>query len=142
MQQVYKNDMVGSTGRRSHAANSAAEPPVEQEWHRSGSCPEGTIPIRRLPKTTANPNLTIIHTLSSSQGNIVVDDVSNSPRAEVLAYILPVSCLFIFLYLRKENVNLLYFLLDTMVSIIFSKILTFTLSVCSCEVRLYFKVQL
>ncbi|RWR72564.1 hypothetical protein CKAN_00079500 [Cinnamomum micranthum f. kanehirae] len=29
---------------------SSLEPPLEQLWHKSGSCPEGTIPIRRTRK--------------------------------------------------------------------------------------------
>jgi hypothetical protein len=83
-QHVYKNNAAGSIGRRSRASNGRSTPPEEQEWHRSGSCPGGTIPIRRLPNTTINPNLTIIPELSvSSHGNIVTQDDSNARRAEV-----------------------------------------------------------
>jgi len=88
MQQVYKNNAAGSIKQRSSGDNGLAARPLEQEWHRSGSCPEGTIPIRRMLETTVNPNLTIIPELSvSSHGNIVIEDDSNSPRAEV--HILP-----------------------------------------------------
>lgn len=81
--QVYKNNAAGSIKQRSSGDNGLAARPLEQEWHRSGSCPEGTIPIRRMLETTVNPNLTIIPELSvSSHGNIVIEDDSNSPRAE------------------------------------------------------------
>ncbi|CAL4974275.1 unnamed protein product [Urochloa decumbens] len=55
---------------------------VEQEWRRSGSCPVGTVPIRRLPKPAAS-NLTAIPSLSPShRDNAMLDDSSNSPRNE------------------------------------------------------------
>ncbi|CAO2183009.1 unnamed protein product [Urochloa humidicola] len=58
---------------------------VEQEWRMSGSCPVGTVPIRRLPKTAAT-NLTVIPSLSPSglrhRDNVMLDDSTNSFRNE------------------------------------------------------------
>lgn len=76
MQQTYRYSKGRSTGRQSEFDG---PPPVEQEWHRSGSCPRGTIPIRRLPETAVTPNLTVI---SPGHDNNVIDD-SKSPRYEV-----------------------------------------------------------
>ncbi|KAK3163118.1 hypothetical protein QOZ80_1BG0097870 [Eleusine coracana subsp. coracana] len=70
--QVYKRNRMGSIGYGSS---------MEQEWHRSGNCPAGTIPIRRFPKNAIEPNITIIQPFPPSN-DIVVTDKSNSPRDE------------------------------------------------------------
>ncbi|TVU11479.1 hypothetical protein EJB05_45067 [Eragrostis curvula] len=48
---VYNRNGTGSIGHGSS---------VEQEWHTSGSCPAGIIPIRRLPKNAIEPNITMM----------------------------------------------------------------------------------
>ncbi|CAO1945120.1 unnamed protein product [Urochloa humidicola] len=92
--QVYKDSAATRPiGRRLGGFVDGTRPSpvmqVEQEWHRSGSCPEGTVPIRRLPKTTVKPaatNLTVIPSLSPSalrhRDNVMLDDSTNSARNE------------------------------------------------------------
>ncbi|CAL5082310.1 unnamed protein product [Urochloa decumbens] len=57
---------------------------LRQEWHSSGSCPAGTVPIRRLPKTTVTSPPAAMPSFSRDQHRrdaIILDD-SNSPRQE------------------------------------------------------------
>ncbi|TVU37016.1 hypothetical protein EJB05_18979 [Eragrostis curvula] len=70
--QVYNRSGMGSIGRGSS---------VEQEWHSSGSCPAGTIPIRRLPKNAIESNITMMQPFPPTSNTIVTDN-SNSPRDE------------------------------------------------------------
>ncbi|CAL4947635.1 unnamed protein product [Urochloa decumbens] len=89
--QVYKDSAATARpiGRRLGGfVDGTRAPPVmqvEQEWRRSGSCPVGTVPILRLPKTAAT-NLTVIPSLSPSglphRDNAMLDDSTNSPRNE------------------------------------------------------------
>ncbi|RLN03242.1 hypothetical protein C2845_PM13G17310 [Panicum miliaceum] len=53
-----------------------APPPLEQEWHRSGSCPAGTVPIRRMPKTSVEPNITVVMPAPSAGRDTIVMDGS------------------------------------------------------------------
>ncbi|TVU36760.1 hypothetical protein EJB05_18706, partial [Eragrostis curvula] len=75
--QVYKRNGMRSVGHGlgGHVVQ------LEQEWHRSGSCPEGTIPIRRLPNNASEPNITFIQPFNPSSDTVAIED-SNSPRDE------------------------------------------------------------
>ncbi|TVU40434.1 hypothetical protein EJB05_13899, partial [Eragrostis curvula] len=69
---VYNRNGTGSIGHGSS---------VEQEWHTSGSCPAGIIPIRRLPKNAIEPNITMMQLFPRTSDTIVTDN-SNSPKDE------------------------------------------------------------
>ncbi|TVU26638.1 hypothetical protein EJB05_29192, partial [Eragrostis curvula] len=64
---------------------------VLQEWHSSGSCPTGTIPIRRLPKNAVNPDMAMIQPFHPSSHRFV--DGSNSPTDEFFCGPYTIECI-------------------------------------------------
>jgi hypothetical protein len=97
-----------------HMQDYAQPPPrhaaghLRQEWHMSGSCPVGTVPIRRMPKAATLSAAAAMASFSPAKrhSNISILDDSNSPRQEV--YTPPIleslNCTLIFL--ENENGNL------------------------------------
>ncbi|TVU36569.1 hypothetical protein EJB05_18507, partial [Eragrostis curvula] len=92
--EVYKENMPRSLNRRSAIVNNSMPLPspnvipLEQEWYSSGSCPEGTIPIRRMLKSTtikAASSLGVATELPAGvwfhHDNVIMDE-SNTPRNE------------------------------------------------------------
>ncbi|TVU08764.1 hypothetical protein EJB05_42176, partial [Eragrostis curvula] len=82
--QVYDDRHIGGSyvARRS-AADAVGY--LEQEGRRSGSCPAGTVPIRRLPKIDGMSAPRAMPSFSRDQGgrnNVVLDDAS-SARDEI-----------------------------------------------------------